>query len=73
MEYMQNLTKFGFNFGLGRIAELLFRLGNPHLDLRIIHIGGTNGKGSTTAMVSSILQQAGFRVGLYFPPPSFLF
>ncbi len=68
IEYMQNLTKFGFNFGLGRITELLRRLGNPHLDLRIIHIGGTNGKGSSTAMVSSILQQAGYRVGAFTSP-----
>ncbi|GBF34897.1 dihydrofolate synthase [Desulfocucumis palustris] len=68
IEYMQNLTKFGFNFGLGRITELLRRLGNPHLDLRIIHIGGTNGKGSTTAMVSSILRQAGFRAGAFTSP-----
>lgn len=68
MEYMQNLAKFGFNFGLGRIAELLRRLDNPHLELRIIHIGGTNGKGSTTAMVASILQQAGYRTGTFTSP-----
>ncbi|KJS18124.1 MAG: folylpolyglutamate synthase [Peptococcaceae bacterium BRH_c4b] len=68
LEYMQNLTKFGFNFGLGRITELLRRLDNPHLDLRIIHIGGTNGKGSTTAMLGAILQQSGSRVGAFTSP-----
>jgi dihydrofolate synthase/folylpolyglutamate synthase len=68
IEYMQNLTKFGFNFGLGRIAELLRRFDNPHRKLRIIHVGGTNGKGSTTAMLHSILRESGYRVGAYTSP-----
>ncbi|MEW5899769.1 MAG: folylpolyglutamate synthase/dihydrofolate synthase family protein [Bacillota bacterium] len=68
MEYLQNLTKFGFNFGLGRIRELLRRLGNPHLSLRVIHIGGTNGKGSTLAMVASILRAAGYKTGTFTSP-----
>ncbi|HBV97316.1 MAG: folylpolyglutamate synthase [Peptococcaceae bacterium BICA1-7] len=66
--YMQNLTKFGFNFGLGRITELLRRFGSPHLNLRIIHVGGTNGKGSTTAIIHSILRESGYRVGTYTSP-----
>lgn len=65
---MQDLTKFGFNFGLERITELLRRVNNPHLGLKVIHIGGTNGKGSVSAMVSSILQQKGFRVGAFNSP-----
>lgn len=48
-----------------RMAELL---GNPQENLRIIHIAGTNGKGSTAAMIASILQQAGYRVGLFTSP-----
>ncbi|WP_066632614.1 bifunctional folylpolyglutamate synthase/dihydrofolate synthase [Desulfolucanica intricata] len=68
MDYLQNLTKFGFNFGLGRIEELLRRLGNPHTKLKVIHIGGTNGKGSTTAMLASILEEAGYRVGMFTSP-----
>lgn len=68
IEYMQNLTKFGYNFGLERIIELLRRFGDPHLKLRIIHVGGTNGKGSTAAMIASILKESGFRVGLYTSP-----
>ncbi len=68
MEYMQKLTKFGYNFGLGRITELLRRFGNPHLKLKVVHIGGTNGKGSTSAMVYSILRESGYRVGLYTSP-----
>jgi len=68
MEYLQNLTKFGFNFGLERITGLLRRLGNPHLPLRVIHIGGTNGKGSTLAMVAAILKAAGYRAGTFTSP-----
>jgi len=68
MEYLQNLTKFGMNFGLGRITELLRRLGNPHRQLKTIHIGGTNGKGSTTAMVAGVLHSAGYRAGTFTSP-----
>jgi len=68
LAYLQQLTKFGFNFGLGRIRELLRRMGNPHHNLRVIHIGGTNGKGSTLAMAASILQAAGYRVGTFTSP-----
>ncbi|GAB6158228.1 folylpolyglutamate synthase/dihydrofolate synthase family protein [Desulfotomaculum varum] len=66
--YLKGLTKFGMNLGLERIQELLRRLGNPHRHLKIIHIGGTNGKGSTTAMVSSILRAAGFKTGMFTSP-----
>ncbi len=68
LNYLQDLTKFGFNFGLERIEELMRRLGNPHTGLKVIHIGGTNGKGSTTAMTSAILQAAGYRVGVFTSP-----
>ncbi|MFZ5639769.1 MAG: bifunctional folylpolyglutamate synthase/dihydrofolate synthase [Bacillota bacterium] len=68
IEYLKNLTKFGFNFGLGRIEELMRRLGNPHRRLNIVHIGGTNGKGSTTAMAASILRAAGYRTGTFTSP-----
>lgn len=68
MEYIESLGKFGFNFGLERIEELLSRLGKPHLKLNIIHVGGTNGKGSTTAMLAAILQEAGYRVGTFTSP-----
>ncbi len=68
MSYLQNLTKFGFNFGLERITELMRRLDNPHKKLRVIHIGGTNGKGSTLSMLASILKTAGFRTGTFTSP-----
>ncbi len=68
LEFLRNLTKFGFNFGLGRIEELLKRLDNPHEKLRVIHVGGTNGKGSTSAMVAGILQAKGYRTGVFTSP-----
>ncbi len=54
--------------GLGRTCELCARLGNPQNSLRFIHVAGTNGKGSTSAMLASILEKAGYRVGLYTSP-----
>ncbi|MGI9950883.1 folylpolyglutamate synthase/dihydrofolate synthase family protein [Moorellaceae bacterium AZ2] len=68
LAYLRDLTKFGVNLGLGRIEELLERLGNPHRRLRFFHIGGTNGKGSVAAMVAAMLQAAGYRVGLFTSP-----
>lgn len=68
LEYLTDLTKFGFNFGLGRITHLLEKLDNPHHRLKVIHIAGTNGKGSTAVMISSILQAAGLKVGLFTSP-----
>lgn len=68
MSYLQNLTKFGMNFGLGRITELMRRLGNPQDKLNIVHVGGTNGKGSTGAMLASVLAAAGYRAGIFTSP-----
>ncbi|MDP4161201.1 MAG: folylpolyglutamate synthase/dihydrofolate synthase family protein [Bacillota bacterium] len=68
LQYLVNLTTFGMNFGLERIQELLRRLGNPEKDLRVIHVGGTNGKGSTTVMIARILREAGYRVGVFTSP-----
>lgn len=56
------------NFGLERITELLRRLGDPHRRIKVIHVGGTNGKGSTTAMLAAVLQSAGYRVGTFTSP-----
>ena len=56
------------NFDLRRMAELLERLGNPHLASPAIHIAGTKGKGSTAAMIASALSAAGYRSGLYTSP-----
>ncbi len=56
------------NYDLRRVEELLSRLGNPHLKARSVHITGTNGKGSTAAMIASILTAAGYITGLYTSP-----
>ena len=55
-------------FGLARMNQLLAFLGNPQNELRVVHIAGTKGKGSTAAMTACILQRAGGRVGLYTSP-----
>jgi dihydrofolate synthase/folylpolyglutamate synthase len=55
-------------FGLGRMEALLDHLGHPERRLRIVHVAGTKGKGSTAAMAAAILQHAGARVGLYTSP-----
>ncbi|HEY8875467.1 MAG TPA: folylpolyglutamate synthase/dihydrofolate synthase family protein [Desulfosporosinus sp.] len=68
LDYLAKLTTFGINLGLGRIQELLKRLGNPEKALRVIHVGGTNGKGSTTVMIARILQEAGYTVGAFTSP-----
>ena len=70
-DYLASLEKFGMNLGLDRITYLLDKLGDPHSKLRSIHIAGTNGKGSTAAMIASILKEAGYRVGLYTSPHLF--
>ena len=54
--------------GLHRIRHMLAQMGNPERKLKFIHIAGTNGKGSTAAMTASILQQAGYRTGLFTSP-----
>ena len=68
LDYIYNLNKYGIKLGLNNISYLLFLLGNPHKYLNIIHISGTNGKGSTAAIISSILQANGFKTGLYTSP-----
>jgi dihydrofolate synthase / folylpolyglutamate synthase len=55
-------------FGLENISILAADLGNPHLSIPCVHIAGTNGKGSTAAMLESILRAAGMRTGLYTSP-----
>lgn len=55
-------------FGLATTRELLGLLGDPHLQVPVVHIGGTNGKGSVTALVGSALRAAGWRVGTYTSP-----
>lgn len=68
LDFLTDLTKFGVNFGLGRIEYLLSLLGNPERSLRVIHVGGTNGKGSIAIMTARILEEAGYKVGLFTSP-----
>lgn len=68
IEYLYGLQKHGIKLGLETMRILLDRVGNPHRSLRVLHIGGTNGKGSTAAMVASMLQRSGRRIGLYTSP-----
>ncbi|PRR81935.1 bifunctional folylpolyglutamate synthase/dihydrofolate synthase [Clostridium vincentii] len=68
MEYIQQIGNFGSNYGLERTYRLLEILGNPQDKLKLIHIAGTNGKGSTTAMVTALLRGKGFKVGMYTSP-----
>lgn len=68
LQYLNNLEKYGMKFGLKRIKALLKSFGNSQDKLSIIHIGGTNGKGSTSAMIASVLAKAGYKVGLYTSP-----
>lgn len=58
----------GITLGLARITRLLDVLGNPHLAVPIIHVAGTNGKGSVCAYIDSILRASGFRVGRFTSP-----
>jgi dihydrofolate synthase/folylpolyglutamate synthase len=56
------------NYDLRRVFDLLERLGGPHLKAKSLHITGTNGKGSTSAMLASVLTSAGHKTGLYTSP-----
>ncbi len=66
--YIHSVSWMGSRPGLGRTRELLSLMGNPQNALRFVHVAGTNGKGSTCAMIASILRQAGYKVGLYTSP-----
>jgi dihydrofolate synthase/folylpolyglutamate synthase len=66
--YLKPYQRFGVHLGLERILSLLEKLGNPHQKVPIIHVAGTNGKGSVCAYLSSILTAAGYRVGRYTSP-----
>lgn len=68
MEYIEGVGRFGSNYGLKRTFRLLEILGNPQEKLKLIHIGGTNGKGSTTAMITKMLRGLGYKVGMYTSP-----
>ena len=68
LHYLHAVSWKGSVPGLERISELMTRLGHPEQRLKFIHIVGTNGKGSTAAMLSSVLTAAGYRTGLFISP-----
>ena len=71
--YIESVSWKGSVPGLERPAELLRLMGNPEKELKYIHIGGTNGKGSTAAMTASILRKAGYKTGMYTSPHLYRF
>src|SRR6266404_4107850 len=68
IQFLYNLRWFGAKFGLTNTFRLAELAGNSHRQLRFIHVAGTNGKGSTCAMLESIYRAAGLRVGLFTSP-----
>ncbi len=68
LQYLYGLQRLGIKLGLENIRRLLLALGSPERAFRAVHVGGTNGKGSTAALLASILEAAGQRVGLYTSP-----
>ena len=68
LDYLYGLTRFGMKLGLEVITKLLNELDNPQFKFKSIHLAGTNGKGSVAAYLNSILQEAGYKVGMYTSP-----
>lgn len=66
--YLEDMNKFGIDLGLQRMEELLAYMDNPHKGLACIHVAGTNGKGSITNMLQSVLRKSGLKVGLFNSP-----
>lgn len=67
-QWIESITKFGEKYDLWRMEKACEMLGNPHQKFRSIHVGGTNGKGSTTTFLYHMLSSAGYRVGAYTSP-----
>lgn len=68
LDYIHSTYKFGSKLGLDNIRCLLELMGNPQKDLKVIHVAGTNGKGSTSSFINSILIEEGYSVGLFTSP-----
>lgn len=68
LAFIHSVLKFGSKLGLANISELMRRLGNPQDKIKTIHVAGTNGKGSTSAMLAKILECQGYKTGLFTSP-----
>lgn len=67
-KYIDSIARFGSKLGLDNIRNLMGYLGNPQEKIKMVHVAGTNGKGSTVAFLCSILMEAGYRTGMYTSP-----
>jgi len=68
LKWLYSFQRFGIKLGLERISYISKELGNPHKKYKVIHVGGTNGKGSVCMLLESILTNAGYKVGVYTSP-----
>ena len=68
IHYLFNLQKYGIKFGLENISRIMSAFHDPHTAFPSVHVAGTNGKGSTSALIASVLQASGFRTGLFTSP-----
>jgi len=68
LNWLYGFEKFGIKLGLERISHIAERLGNPQGNYKIIHVAGTNGKGSVCKFLTSILTSGGYKVGIYLSP-----
>ena len=68
LEELYSLQRLGIKIGLEHTVQLLDEIGNPHKKLRLVHVAGTNGKGTTCSILTKILIDHGFKVGLYTSP-----
>lgn len=68
LDWLESNARFGVKLGLENTKKLLARLGNPEKDLRILHVAGTNGKGSVSTYLAECLKAQGYRVGLFLSP-----
>ncbi len=68
LDYIHGTYKFGYKLGLENPKYLLNLLGNPHKSFKAIHVAGTNGKGSVSSYIQTVLREEGYRVGLYISP-----
>ena len=69
--FLNEISSSGSVYGLDSIRGLMARLGNVQEQLTVIHVAGTNGKGSVCAMLAGVLQEAGYRIGIYASPAVF--
>ncbi|MBI5639011.1 MAG: bifunctional folylpolyglutamate synthase/dihydrofolate synthase, partial [Nitrospirae bacterium] len=68
IEYLYGLQKHGMKFGLDNIKRLMAAAGDPQKAFRSVHVAGTNGKGSASAMIESVLRTSGVKTGLFTSP-----